>query len=409
MKRFFLIFMVLHYAMIQPHGFAENTIVNLENNQEFLPIKQISQRFFTGKKTKVCTYKERSARWKTKAVKAVAHCSSNVFFELGFAQNHTSAAEIIKCSPLQLFYRLADRAWIPANQLDQGDTLLCKNGQTTRLQSKNFISQPIRLYIIEVKKHHTFVVGRQKILTHNMFIPIATTIGFSIPFDILLNAGTWGCMFGPVTFCCSIAVAGIAAAIVYETSKQKATELHLIVNGVDSYTCKTTNEYYAEAHVNSVATGCGAETPSYTVNIGCGGEVPSCKIHTGCGQTNPISNSISGCGGFAPEVSYILQNSVEDILKDTTLGEEKRFTKQYIKKGDYNDAVKDFESLNPSHVENLPGKEGKKGILPDGRRVNVREESSYDNKAPTIEIQPPKGHPGKNIKIRYENNSTCKG
>ena len=88
--------------------------------------------------------------------------------------------------------------------------------------------------------------------------------------------------------------------------------------------------------------------------------------------------------------------------------------KQYIKNGCYEDAVKDFYSLNPSNVKKISGKEGLHGILPDGRSVNVRLDSNYKvsistmeniklgNTAPTIEIMKPGGS-GTRIKIRYEN------
>lgn len=61
--------------------------------------------------------------------------------------------------------------------------------------------------------------------------------------------------------------------------------------------------------------------------------------------------------------------------------------------------MKDFESLNPDKVRDLPGDNpGKHGILPDGRDVIVRLESSKDN-YPTLEIQH-KPHRYK-IKFRY--------
>lgn len=91
---------------------------------------------------------------------------------------------------MQIFYRLPDRAWVEAYELDNGDWLRCKNNQSVQLRSKKYVQKSIHLYIIELKKHHTFVVDRQKILTYNMFIPIATTIGMSIPFNIILGAGS---------------------------------------------------------------------------------------------------------------------------------------------------------------------------------------------------------------------------
>ena len=48
----------------------------------------------------------------------------------------------------------------------------------------------------------------------------------------------------------------------------------------------------------------------------------------------------------------------------------------------------------------MVGKEGKVGILPDDRRVNVRV-NSHDER-PTLEIQPGSGQGrGQTIKIRY--------
>lgn len=232
---FVLIFILLQCATMFPHGFAGDTLVELGNNQGVLAIKEISTRFFSGQKTTVCTYKEKSQAWKGKPVQAVAYCQSDVFFELNVAKNHISVPETITCSPLQLFYRLPDRAWIPAHELCEGDVLLCKNYVTTRLQSKKQVLCSNLLHIIQIKKHHTFFVGRQKVLTHNMFIPVATTIGMAIPFDLVFQAGAWGCMFGPVSFCCSIAVAGIVAVVAYNCGKEKCTDFSLCGDDVQGW------------------------------------------------------------------------------------------------------------------------------------------------------------------------------
>lgn len=91
--------------------------------------------------------------------------------------------------------------------------------------------------------------------------------------------------------------------------------------------------------------------------------------------------------------------TVEDILADAELLEVKD-AKIFGKKGGYAEALADFESLNLSGVKDMPnGKIGKIGELPDGRRVNVRIDSS--DKRPTLEIQPPRGASGKIIKVRY--------
>ena len=162
-------------------------------------------------------------------------CQAEATFELTFGRSSKKFCEIIKCSPLQMFYRVSDQAWIAAYQLREGDQLLCEKNKTVILKLKKYIYDSIKLYIVEVKKYHTFVVGYQKILTHNMFIPIATTIGMAIPFDMILSAGSFGCMFGPVSFCCSIVAAGAVAAITYQVSKEKQKEFCLVSDDKDGW------------------------------------------------------------------------------------------------------------------------------------------------------------------------------
>jgi len=99
-------------------------------------------------------------------------------------------------------------------------------------------------------------------------------------------------------------------------------------------------------------------------------------------------------------IGGVFFKSVEDILNNTLPGKEtKGKTKQYEKPGTYEDAIKDFESLGPISIKTLSypdGKEIKIGVLPDGRAVNVRNQS--DEGRPTLEVQ----GPGNNrIKIRY--------
>lgn len=338
--------MLVQHAIMISHGFAANTLIALENDQEFLKVREISIRFFQGQKTEIATYKEKSKKWKIKPVQAVAYCQANSFFELSFGSSEASLEKIV-CSPLQLFYRVFDCVWVPAYQLCEGDELLCKNNQITRLQSKKQMHADTVLYILEVKKYHTFAVGLQKILTHNMFIPVAGSIGVAIPFDILFHAGSWGCMFGPVTFCCSIAVAGVAAAIAYQCGKEKCTDFILKCESVGRYEIQKVDHWVR----------------------------------------------------FYRD-EYCLKSSVDDILLTAKSGEKTRGPSiQYVKPGNYEDALKDFEKLKPSDVQNLPKKEGKKGFLSDGRKINVRPTSSGE--LPTIEIQPIEKN-GKKIKIRYD-------
>ncbi|PIT27971.1 hypothetical protein BGI40_08815 [Snodgrassella communis] len=93
--------------------------------------------------------------------------------------------------------------------------------------------------------------------------------------------------------------------------------------------------------------------------------------------------------------------TLDDIIKDSTMGPKtKGSSTQYIRnKQGWEQAQKDFESLNPSNVQNV-GRDGKiviRGKLKDGRTVSIRPHSSGDR--PTMEIRPTKGKRVK--KIRY--------
>ena len=100
---------------------------------------------------------------------------------------------------------------------------------------------------------------------------------------------------------------------------------------------------------------------------------------------------------FAKE-SNASKRTVSDLISSSTKGNAtKGRSTQYIKVGDYQQAVDDFYSLNPKDIKEMSGsKKGYVGKLEDGRTINVRYESSEGS--PTIEIQK-----GKNrIKFRYK-------
>ncbi len=89
--------------------------------------------------------------------------------------------------------------------------------------------------------------------------------------------------------------------------------------------------------------------------------------------------------------------TVEDIVKEAQPWEDITSpSEQFIKSGDFNDTLKDFNSLELSEVKDISV--GKTGILPNGNRVNARNTSSGDYKFPTLEIIRGKGN---RTKIRY--------
>lgn len=93
--------------------------------------------------------------------------------------------------------------------------------------------------------------------------------------------------------------------------------------------------------------------------------------------------------------------TLDDILKDLAPPIKKKSVKKetviFEKPGTFEDAVKDFEDMGVMKIQ--PISTGKRGILPDGRDINVRSKSSDDR--PTIEIQ--EINIKQKIKIRYGN------
>ena len=164
---------------------------------------------------------------------------------------------------MQLFYKLPDLAWVATHELHEGDWLLCENNQKVQLQSKKYVCDSIMLYIIEVEKYHTFVIGRQRILTHNIFIPVAPVMGMSVPFDTIFGASSIGCIFGPVTVCCSLAVAGIAAVIVYRVAKEKCTEFCLVRDDVHGWDLEVENNDTNKEFVDAQAPGLPTENDGF--------------------------------------------------------------------------------------------------------------------------------------------------
>jgi hypothetical protein len=224
-----------------------------------------------------------------------------------------------------------------------GDLLLCDGGQTIEVADITLINKPLKVYTLEVRDTHTFLVTERSIVAHNMLVPVATAIGFSVPLHIGCDGASLGALMGPVGLVGGVVIGGVIGYLINACIKS------------------TIAEYELSFKPRAIATFMGLNR----------NERPLLK-------------------------------TVEDILVGTLPGRETAGkAKQYIKTGGYEDAMEDFESLEPKDIKSMVGKEGKVGILPDGRKVNVRVES-HDGR-PTLEIQPVGGK-GKVIKIRYEEN-----
>jgi hypothetical protein len=90
----------------------------------------------------------------------------------------------------------------------------------------------------------------------------------------------------------------------------------------------------------------------------------------------------------------------EDLYnKSTPIEKTGSGTKQSEIKGDFETAIDDFYSMNPTDVKKYANGTIV-GKLPDGRTINVRPNSTYDEGKPTIEISKPNSKKP-DVKFRY--------
>lgn len=95
-----------------------------------------------------------------------------------------------------------------------------------------------------------------------------------------------------------------------------------------------------------------------------------------------------------------VDQQVKDLTDSATLEDQKKGI--YSRDGGLAQAEKEFDALNPTDVDVIEDKvgnyRGRRGVLADGTKVNVRTYSSDGR--PTLEFDRPSG--SKNVKFRYD-------
>lgn len=369
-----------------------------------------------------------------------------------------SQGDAIACTPTQEFYCASKRQWVPAYKLNIGDELLCAHNGTKTVAYLALINEPLDIYTIEVKHTHAFFVTQYSILTHNMVLPLAFNIALSIPFGASAG-GAAGSFFGPATL-----VIGAVAGCLVGAFFKILYDGHIPRYTVDAYNANMFEQEMQQKvlsyeprvvpHVNYVneqfdGLRASEETCSVAVSNDDANK-PLCSItiynqpkeklgcipgdvelfeNQGCPIIIPEKPTIlitpaepmpffqnPGCGAIPDELKELLNGPIM-LTADETKGKIDKAlegatlvdiadcgAKIYTKPQDYNDAVKDFERMNLDKVNTAKNGDVIVGILPDGKRVNVRKTSKGDhkgkNKWPTLEVRSADGKRSK-IKIRY--------
>ena len=216
---------------ISGHGFGARTSVQQENI-----CKSIESLFqnLRQKKLWVSSYDFNSNTVITAQVKAVGESISNCYVQISFDDNPNND---ILCTPSQEFYVAHLQQWIAAFQQHVGDELLSAHGMHP-IKSIDFIKKPLKVYALEIEKTHNFFVVPYGILTHNMPLPLAFTVGLGVSFGTgAIAGGTAGGCFGPITLIGGVALGGIIGIAIKMVSDDRKSNyrLHFDVGTLDAH------------------------------------------------------------------------------------------------------------------------------------------------------------------------------
>ncbi|MDR3550585.1 MAG: polymorphic toxin-type HINT domain-containing protein [Candidatus Babeliales bacterium] len=223
-------------GIVMPHGFSSHTMIAMPHDEGLMSIDHMAN-YKQQKKHDVASYDTRTRKFVKNCVKATSVRKSNCFFVISFKQCNASD---IACTYAQQFYKVSDRTWIAAHKIEQGDVLLCRDNTFCQVASVMLINEPLEVYTIEVENTHTFLVGRQGLVTHNTVIPMITMAGLSIPLSTGCG-GTIGAPLGPVGICAGIVIGGAIGYIINScvSKKTSGNSLAFDVNKIKS--CSTHN------------------------------------------------------------------------------------------------------------------------------------------------------------------------
>ena len=462
MKRFCLALVAfLQTAVLLGHGFSADTLVLLANNawQDISTVCYRTQK----KKIAVASYDATSSYQTTSKTTRGGRSKSNCFIRFGFNERlKDSNQHEVACTPTQEFYNARTHQWIPTYKLKIGEELLCANNTRKTIAYISLIQEPLNIFTIEVKHTHTFFVTQHSLLTHNMIIPVAFSIGMSVPFGASAG-GTAGGFFGPVTFVAGLAIGCAVGALVKIVCNNK----------IPTYSVEAYNTHDFEKHVKQqpqVTTFSEPQvvlSPDYVTtqhsiqheSLSTGDEhihydesnqplfsttiINPPKEKPGCGDTTqnkplilvtpadpmpvfqnpgyrPLSDEarkmLSGGCVIIPipeseresNILFTEEKTAEEVIsiineleKNAKPGEEtKGKTKQYIVNGTYDDAVNKFNELTPKNIKPISSNDGKTGFI--GNLTDGRTanvRTDSTHGAPTLEIYDPSN--GKKLKFRY--------
>jgi|GEM_PF-1450591 len=421
---------------------ADTPVYNFGNKPS--TIKQICDHIGKGKKQFVSSWHETKGTWASRQIRRAGQGTINCTITLKFDDY---PGHDVTCSPMQLFYNTERSQWVEAYKLHVGDMLRVESGNTIQLAGLCVHEEESVIYALRVRKDHTFCVGYYRVLTHNKnfpLLPLAIMARIGVAFGTGAVAGSASCgWLGPITCAGGFTIGGVVGALVTcATISHELYQYHVQINtGEVEHALSSSNVHPSRAiEAPSKGTalvnvplppqdireqkGCGnIQLPDILHTGGCGYTDQSALVATGCGRTPQylvIPELPTGCGSKPAEIedqcrgigcfpgrvmsAFAQENgqaatpvkTVEELLEECKPGETTRgVSTQYEREGGFEEAKQDFEKLGVTGVHAIPT--GLAGVLPDGRTISVRSDSTA--KLPTIQIDETMSK-GK-TKIRY--------
>jgi hypothetical protein len=220
--------------------FVEHTRVVMSEYNSYSSIKQLALAARDHKINYVRTYDSSTGKFVDKRIRTAGASQTNCYCILSFDQDHTHD---VACTPSQKFYRISDRRWVEAYMLGEGDLLLGDHNQSIELKTIQLINKPLKVYVVEVKRTHTFLVGFYRLVTHNMFIPVAASLGINVPFGIGCGGAT-GSVLGPIGIVGGVVLGGVLGCVLGATLKERFADytLSFKVDAIESILCNAKQE-----------------------------------------------------------------------------------------------------------------------------------------------------------------------
>lgn len=245
----------------------------------------------------------------------------------------------IVASKDQQFYLPLYKEWCEADRLRPGDKLLDVSGNLVLILDVETLKATNKLCDISVAKHHNYFVSKSSVLVHN-----------AIPFVV---GATWVIGEKFIEFAGASLVLG-GLGFWFNKDKQEDQRLKL--------------------------------------------QIDPNKFNSG-GNKKPNDEKKKKKGYIPPPSKKKQEERVKRFVSESKPGRKTSGkSTQFEKPGDLEKAMEDFYSLDPDNV--VPIATGKRGVLKDGRDVNVRWRS--EDGRPTLEIF--NRNNKKSIKFRYGEN-----